>query len=310
MSKMNNSYSHNMNFVDYIKSYNNYFKDSTIQWYYTIRAYKNYFQVINKIKKNKFPFQVVLRNGKKLILKNKFQAKILPKIWHSCDFDDGMALIKNNGFEGIKLLNWEENGDIRSIFLSEEYRTLDVKGKVVIDIGANIGDSAIYFAKKGAKKIIGIEPLVNNYDVAKKNVELNGLSEKIELRLIGCGCEKNTRKISTERKGVYYSLVEDDPEGMDVSITTLDEIIEKIDDEIVLKIDCEGCEYEIILGSQNDVLKKFSHIAIEYHRGYKNLKTKLEDCGFRVSVTTPHYNRNRVLNQKSGSHVGFVYAKK
>jgi len=34
---------------------------------------------------------------------------------------------------------------------------LDVKGKVVIDVGAYIGDSAIYFALKGARKVIALE---------------------------------------------------------------------------------------------------------------------------------------------------------
>jgi 23S rRNA G2069 N7-methylase RlmK/C1962 C5-methylase RlmI len=32
------------------------------------------------------------------------------------------------------------------------YEDLNVKGKVVIDVGAYIGDSAIYFALRGAKK--------------------------------------------------------------------------------------------------------------------------------------------------------------
>jgi hypothetical protein len=31
-------------------------------------------------------------------------------------------------------------------FIDEQYKWLNVKGKEVVDIGANIGDSAIYFA--------------------------------------------------------------------------------------------------------------------------------------------------------------------
>jgi hypothetical protein len=45
--------------------------------------------------------------------------------------------IKMNGLEG--------NGDIGSVFIKEEYKFLNVENETVIDIGANIGDSAIYF---------------------------------------------------------------------------------------------------------------------------------------------------------------------
>ncbi len=47
---------------------------------------------------------------------------------------------------------------IYDVFDCGEYGVLDVSGKVVIDVGASIGDSAIYFALKGARKVIAIEP--------------------------------------------------------------------------------------------------------------------------------------------------------
>ncbi len=37
------------------------------------------------------------------------------------------------------------------------YSTLNYKNKVVVDYGADIGSSAIYFLSKGAKQVIGIE---------------------------------------------------------------------------------------------------------------------------------------------------------
>jgi hypothetical protein len=59
------------------------------------------------------------------------------------------------------------------------------------------------------------------------------------------------------------------------------------DSSMILKMDCEGCEYEPILSTNESTLRKFSHIMIEYHFGYKNLEEKLEKCGFEVSVTRP-----------------------
>jgi len=45
------------------------------------------------------------------------------------------------------------------------YRTLDVRGKVVLDVGAFNGDSARLFLKNGARKVIAIE---SNPDYARK----------------------------------------------------------------------------------------------------------------------------------------------
>ena len=41
----------------------------------------------------------------------------------------------------------------------EQYKILGVSNKDVIDIGANIGDTAIYFAVKGARHVYAFEPL-------------------------------------------------------------------------------------------------------------------------------------------------------
>jgi predicted RNA methylase len=50
------------------------------------------------------------------------------------------------------------NSDAVGVFLNGIYEYLPVAGKTVIDIGANIADSSIYFAVRGAKKVIALEP--------------------------------------------------------------------------------------------------------------------------------------------------------
>jgi hypothetical protein len=78
-------------------------------------------------------------------------------------------------------------GMIKEQFIEEQYKWLNVKGKDVIDIGANIGDSAIYFALKGAKHVYAFEPYPYSCDIANKNTRLNGLEDKIIIVNQGCG---------------------------------------------------------------------------------------------------------------------------
>jgi len=42
----------------------------------------------------------------------------------------------------------------------------------VLDIGAYIGDTALYYARRGAF-VVAVEPLPSNYDVMLRNIELN-----------------------------------------------------------------------------------------------------------------------------------------
>jgi len=53
--------------------------------------------------------------------------------------------------------------------------------------------------------------------------------------------------------------------------------------EAVLKMDCEGCGYNI-LNEDDDVLRKFKRIVLEFHYGYKNIESKLKSAGFSTEV--------------------------
>jgi hypothetical protein len=47
---------------------------------------------------------------------------------------------------------------ILEVFDYGEYEPLGVEGRVVVDVGAFVGDSTIYFALKGADRVITVEP--------------------------------------------------------------------------------------------------------------------------------------------------------
>ncbi|MEM3846323.1 MAG: FkbM family methyltransferase [Candidatus Parvarchaeota archaeon] len=69
-------------------------------------------------------------------------------------------------------------GDPLSVYSQEAYGFLRPKGKTVVDIGASIGDSAIYFVLNGADRVIAYEPFPKLYYFASSNIKANGLSEK------------------------------------------------------------------------------------------------------------------------------------
>ncbi|MEM3714462.1 MAG: FkbM family methyltransferase, partial [Nitrososphaeria archaeon] len=106
------------------------------------------------------------------------------------------ALLVNKGLDTEKALNFvnEEKlpyldktiimhglrryGSGIETFIDEDYKFLKVSNETVIDIGANVGDTPIYFALKGAKKVIALEPDFNYFTIANLNIEENNLNSK------------------------------------------------------------------------------------------------------------------------------------
>ena len=52
----------------------------------------------------------------------------------------------------------------------------------MVDIGASNGDSSIFFAKKGTKKVIGLEPDNWSYNLALENVRDSGVEQIVTVQ--------------------------------------------------------------------------------------------------------------------------------
>lgn len=205
----------------------------------------------------------------------------------------------------LKFLDAINNGDISEVFVHEEYTWLNPKNGFVIDIGGNIGDTAIYFSLNEAEHIIALEPYPYSYRYAVENIKINNLTSKITF--INAGYGKGALTIDEKIKTDGSTPLIASNNGIQITLFSLEDIIEnyKILDELLfLKMDCEGCEYNL-LNEKNEILRKFSRMQIEYHFGYKDLKSKLESAGFTVKYTQPH--GGKIGN---GKHIraGYLYA--
>ena len=185
----------------------------------------------------------------------------------------------------------------------------NINGKDVLDIGAAIGDTAVYFGLRGARKVYSYEINKRYYDICKKNIELNNLGNVVEVKL--CGVGKDNKPLNNSLSILGAILPEKDREAANgIEMKTLNEVIKdhKINDGI-LKIDVDGFEYKIIEGVECDLLNRFSHIIMEYHFGVKNLAVKLEACGFKTEIKKVaevfiDYHPKEFQNM----NIGYIYA--
>jgi FkbM family methyltransferase len=182
-------------------------------------------------------------------------------------------------------------------FLKSEYEVPEVlsglKGRDVIDVGANVGDTALYFILRGARKVIAVEPLPNVARCAEENLKLNDVADKVKVVNAALGGEPMSVPCdqAVHSSGGFSTLKGN---GLcKVPGVTLGDLLSMVKDPYLLKMDCEGCEVEAVLGPERERLRAFEHIIIETHpfiTGVSNdkLLASLKELGFECRLHIVH----------------------
>lgn len=164
----------------------------------------------------------------------------------------------------------------RQIFVGRDYDVqYDRMPRLIIDGGANVGYSSLFFADKFPHaEIFAIEPETSNFKLLEHNVSICSNVHSIQrglwsksgfLRIINKGSDKHAFMTMEVAEGEPY----------DVEVITVDEILRlsrhtEID---ILKLDIEGAEKELFSSNFDCWLGKVNMIIIELHDNMK------EGCG-------------------------------
>jgi len=178
-------------------------------------------------------------------------------------------------------------------FVREDYGVPEalsgLRGRDVIDLGANIGDTALYFILHGARKVIAVEPLPNVAKCAEENLKLNGVADKVKVVNVALSGEPVDVPCDQAiySSGYFSTLKGSGP--CKVPGVTLGDLLSMVDDPYLLKMDCEGCEAQVILGPERERLRAFEHIIFEAHpctTGVSNEKllVSLKELGFECRL--------------------------
>jgi len=209
----------------------------------------------------------------------------------------------------FKLNNFHNLIPIREIFIGREYYISKIKPRIIVDIGANIGDSTIFFSRTYPKsKIFAYEPSSKIYSSLQNNLKLNKV-ENVKPFKLGISSKSGKIKFYENSKSGLSSLYvkSDNNKKSTINVVTLNYIFNKnnIKKCDLLKVDCEGAEYDIILNLDKDILSKIRNMIIEYHEGVNDY-----NHNDLVKFLIKNKFKIRVKKHKIESNIGIIYAKK
>ena len=201
-------------------------------------------------------------------------------------------------------------GLFKMTFIQEKYGKIgaNFSDMKVLDVGANFGDSSLYFARNGAK-VYAIEPVKANFEALKKNVSLNN-EFNLELFNLAIGpmgrLNINTKNsLDGAASGLYSTggMLKETVNSVPISLFLKSNGLEYID---LLKMACMGCEKYLTI---DDLLlvKKFVHIEFDPKSEVSDIHrfiSLLESSGFAIKVL----NHNIEAGIGKGRNFGTIYA--
>jgi FkbM family methyltransferase len=188
-------------------------------------------------------------------------------------YPDGTRELKADGFgnevNGVTLdIEDDPDSAVSKVVMWEIRNDYDLdsipfeEGDVVVDIGAHVGVVSIYLAKKYGVECYAYEPVKENYDRLLGNIEGNEVEEVYPKRLAVTGDGRDIKIQPTKGNSGGANIY---GEGVEVPSTTLEQIMDSVGGKVkLLKIDCEGAEYEIIEANP-EVLKNVEYVRGEVH---------------------------------------------
>lgn len=192
--------------------------------------------------------------------------------------------------ESLKFLNEQDPAMYREVIEANQYHLTQekVKDRLVIDIGANIGAFSLYAAALGAKQVISVEPISASYNTFLRNIHRMGLKNVTTHKRIIAEKGNEFLPVSLNSNAGANSMYNVSDNYEVVETATFSQLMSQIaGHDILLKLDCEGGEYDVIMNADEKDMVRINEIMLEIHtdlhpkhKGKDILEQKLIEFGF------------------------------
>jgi len=183
----------------------------------------------------------------------------------------------------------------------------------VVDIGAGLGDFSVYAAARCPDGVVhAYEPLAESFALLQHNLALNGL-KNVKVFHQATGPAGHVQAAGKADQPAVSVAFEASGEEIGVASLTLSQVLDRLPESRCdfLKVDCEGCEYDLLLGCPPETLAKVQRISAETHDqgGHQPAVT-----GHSAAALAAFLSENgfRIIRRPNPvhSHLGFLFAER
>lgn len=254
-----------------------------------------------------WPYQGDLEAGRDewMLAGHRFAVELarLPEL--SMRIEPSGVLSVETGAFAVLVTRAEELFILQEVLCNRVYHFASPNRSVVIDVGMNVGIATLYFAACLGIPVLAYELVPETFATALRNLQSNPQAMSL-VEASNCGVAAaaghldvnvwpDKRGLSTicERpNGVAHGTA---PQRIRAQVVSATEVIEQArskfpDHELVIKMDCEGAEYEIIENLvSSGAIRQVKRLMLEWHQFNEQqrpdqLLAQLVGAGFTTSL--------------------------
>lgn len=190
----------------------------------------------------------------------------------------------------------------------EKYGTRVGDGWTIIDIGAGIGEFTLFAVQAHPTNVVyAFEPFGESCAILKENLAWNGAANvQVFNEAIGAATGPLTLSTTLGEPLQFSTAIPGTPEqAISVPAVSLGDAFSRLELTHcdLVKLDCEGAEYEILFNAPEAILRRIAHIVMEYHDGvtpytHQQLADFLRGKGFQVKLQANPVH----------AHLGYLHA--
>jgi FkbM family methyltransferase len=162
---------------------------------------------------------------------------------------------------------------------------------VIVDVGANIGAFSLFAASRWPHaRLLAYEPVPENLVWLKQNVRANRCDQIKVFPVALAGAAGEVSLFLRPGSEAHSLWGEAGETRLSVQAMTLDDVVHEVAPDAIdlLKMDCEGAEYDILAGREDVLSHHVRFLAMEYHEGnghdVRELVQVLQGAGFEFRV--------------------------
>ena len=164
-----------------------------------------------------------------------------------------------------------DSGGLLSVHVDRDYDVPDIDWKhldTIVDVGAHVGSFTIWAALRAPQaRCLAIEPNPETFALLVRNIHDNGLQDRVKAVNAAVGAKAGTAKLQLLEHSLGTRIARDGDGSVSVSVAPLQSFIRdaQMRSADLLKIDCEGMEYETLAAMDQSDLGRIKVVACEYH---------------------------------------------